>query len=269
MEEWEICSSLHEILFLLWIDTIKNCLKPMLLCLGLVVAVIVISPVSTVAQGVDLDLSKQLLQLQAQVKRLDSALQRQPEGAAVTTQQTTAEGDQGTEKKQSTPGVPEGKQIRAGYQNCAQCHQSRPLGTLPPSHLEALIDSIQGGPQPASAQELSGAGMGQTAQGGRGMQGMSGGKGMGMGMMNGGKGMGGRKEMGMGGGMNKGESAQDSQNMNAKSGGGSVENSTAKSAEPQMQQMQQQMQELQQQMQQIMQIQMQMQLIQMKMMQSN
>ncbi|MDZ4851586.1 MAG: hypothetical protein SGI77_20040 [Pirellulaceae bacterium] len=212
----------------------------LLVALSLVLAAIAISPVPVVAQGGDSDLSKQLSQLQAQVTRLEAALQHQPKAAASTTQQPTAEGNQATEKKQTTPGVSEGMQIRATHQNCVQCHQTRPPGPLPPSHLEALSGDGEGGTQAAGGQESSGAGMGQMAQGGQGMQGMGGGKDMG-----GGQGM-----QGMG-------------------GGGSTESSSANPAEPQLQQMQQQIQHLQQQMQQMMQIQMQMQLIQMKMMQPN
>ena len=151
-----------------------------LVALSLVLAAIAISPVSVVAQGGDSDLSKQLLQLQAQITRLEAALQHQPKAAASTTQQPTEEGNQSTEKKQATPGVPEGKQIKASLQNCVQCHQTRPAGLLPPTHLESLSGGGQGGTQAAGGQESSGAGMGQMAQGGQGMQGMDGGKEMGM-----------------------------------------------------------------------------------------
>ncbi len=251
----------------------------LMVALPLVIAAIAISPVQAVAQGGDSDLSKQLSQLQAQVTRLEFALNHKPQDAASTPQQPSAEGNQANVQKQATPGVPEGMQIRATHQNCLQCHQTRPPGPLPPSHLEPLSGGGQGGTQAAGGQESSGAGMGQMAQGGQGMQGMDGGKGMGMmggGMgMGGGKGMqgmGGGKGMGMGGGkglQGMGQMAQGGQGNQAMGGGGSTESSSANPAEPQMKQMQQQIQQLQQQMQQMMQMQMQMQLIQMKMMQPN
>lgn len=273
----------------------------------IVLGSVAISAVPAVAQDADSDLSKQLSQLQAQVMRLEAALNHQPQAAASMALQPSAAGTQATVQEQRTPGVPAGMQIAASFQNCLQCHQSRPPGPLPASHLQAL--SGQGGSQVAGGQQPSGAGMGQMSQGGQAMQGGSGGmemggdKKMGMGGMGmgsdkkmgmGGMGMGGDKKMGMGGdkkmgmgmmgggkgmmgggmgmmggGMKMGGGSQDSQGMGAMGGGDSMSGADAAPIEAQLKSMQQQIQQLQQQVQQMMQIQMQMQLIQMKSMQSN
>lgn len=274
-------------------------LPRVLVALLLIVSAGATSSLPAVAQNADSDLSAQLLQLQKQVKRLEAAVGNRPDAESAMTMQSNSESQQATVQEQRTPGVPEGMQIKASYQNCLQCHQTRPAGPLPPSHLEALSGSGKSGSQAAGGQQTSGAGMGQMSQGGQSMQGGSGGMGMGgdkkmgMGMMGGGEGMGmgmmgGKKKMGMmggggmgmgggkgmgmgmmGGGMNMGDSSQDSQDMSGMSGGSSMNGSESTPIESQVQQMRQQIQQLQQQMQQMMQIQMQMQLIQMKSMQSN
>tara|TARA_A100001391_G_scaffold184653_1_gene152657 strand:+ start:1444 stop:2307 length:864 start_codon:yes stop_codon:yes gene_type:complete len=273
----------------------------LIVALLLIVGTGATSSLPAMCQDADSDLSAQLLQLQKQVKRLEAAVGNRPDAESAMTMQSNSDSQQATVREQRTPGVPEGMQIKASYQNCLQCHQTRPAGPLPPSHLVALSGSGKSGSQAAGGQQTSGAGMGQMSQGGQSMQGGSGGMGMGgdkkmgMGMMGGGKGMGmgmmgGKKKMGMGmmggggmgmgdgkgmgmgmmgGGMNMGDSSQDSQEMSGMSGGSSMNGSESTPIESQVQQMRQQIQQLQQQMQQMMQIQMQMQLIQMKSMQSN
>ena len=160
-------------------------------------------PAAKHAVPADKDLADQIRQLNAKVARLEAALnpdiKTTPSGAP----------DKGVQagKPDRAEGVPPGNRISAKYQNCLQCHQKRPSGPLPPSHLEMAEGSDKG----ATQGDKTGTGDNKTlADGKAGMgdkgMGMMGGKGMGMGMMSGrGMGMGMMDEKkgmsGMGGGM--------------------------------------------------------------------
>lgn len=203
-------------------------LRLTILMVGSVLALGWIWPMTAMAQEFDRNMSSQLMKLQEQVARLEAALNqnssRMPSG-------TPAQGGQAGTQDTTSGGAPAGSRIRATHQNCLQCHQTRPSGPLPPSHLERL------GGGAADGQGASSAGAGQAAMG-QGGQGMGGG--MGKGMMAG----------GMGGGMGKGMMAGGMGGGQAATGG-----STTRTVDEQMQQMQQQMQQI-----------MQMQMLQMRMM---
>ena len=176
---------------------------------GSVLALGWIWPMTAMAQEFDRNMSSQLMKLQEQVARLEAALKQNSNGTA---SDTPAQSDPAGTQDTTSGGAPAGSRIRATHQNCLQCHQTRPSGPLPPSHLERL------GGGAADGQGASSAGAGQAAMG-QGGQGMGGG--MGKGMMGGGMGM-------MGGGQ-------------AATGG-----STTRTVDEQMQQMQQQMQQIMQ-----------------------
>mgnify|MGYP003671227382 CR=1 FL=1 len=206
-------------------------LRLTILMVGSVLALGWIWPMTAMAQEFDRNMSSQLMKLQEQVARLEAALKQNSNGTA---SDTPAQSDPAGTQDTTSGGAPAGSRIRATHQNCLQCHQTRPSGPLPPSHLERL------GGGAADGQGASSAGAGQAAMG-QGGQGMGGG--MGKGMMGGGMGMGmGKGKMGGGMGMMGGGQAA--------TGG-----STTRTVDEQMQQMQQQMQQI-----------MQMQMLQMRMM---
>ena len=210
-------------------------LRLTILMVGSVLALGWIWPMTVTAQEFDQNMSSQLMKLQEQVARLEAALNqnssRMPSG-------TPAQGGQAGTQDTTSGGAPAGSRIRATHQNCLQCHQTRPSGPLPSSHLERL------GGGAADGQGASSAGAGQAAMG-QGGQGMGGG--MGKGMMGGGMGKG---MMAGGMGMGKGKMGGDMGGGQAATGG-----STTRTVDEQMQQMQQQMQQI-----------MQMQMLQMRMM---
>ena len=212
--------------------------------LGSVLALGLIWPALATAQDLEPNLTSQLVELQEQVARLEAALKQNSNGTA---SDTPAQSDPAGTQDTTSGGAPAGSRIRATHQNCLQCHQTRPSGPLPPSHLERL------GGGAADGQGASSAGAGQAAMG-QGGQGMGGG--MGKGMMGGGMGMGmgkGKMGGGMGMGMGKGKMGGGMGMM----GGGQAATggSTTRTVDEQMQQMQQQMQQI-----------MQMQMLQMRMM---
>lgn len=215
-------------------------LRLTILMVGSVLALGWIWPMTVTAQEFGQNMSSQLMKLQEQVARLEAALNqnssRMPSG-------TPAQGGQAGTQETTSGGAPAGFRIRATHQNCLQCHQTRPSGPLPPSHLERL------GGGAADGQGASSAGAGQAAmgQGGQGMGGGMGKGGMGKGMMGGGMGKG---MMAGGMGMGKGKMGGDMGGGQAATGG-----STTRTVDEQMQQMQQQMQQI-----------MQMQMLQMRMM---
>jgi Spy/CpxP family protein refolding chaperone len=158
------------------------------------------------------ELADQIRQLNAKVARLEAALKQDliatPSGAP-------AKGGP-ADQPVKVDGVPPGKRIAAKYQNCAECHKTRPTGPLPPNHLEPAEGSDKGANQddqtgtaanktPADG-KAGMAGMSDKGMGMKGMgMGMMKGKGMGMegkgkGMAGGGGGMGGMKDDAMGGG---------------------------------------------------------------------
>ena len=176
------------------------------------------------------ELADQIRQLNAKVARLEAALKQDPK--ATPSGVPDKGGMAGMQDK--TGGNPPGGRVSAKYQNCLQCHQKRPSGPLPPSHLEVAEGSDKGAKQDDKT-GTGGTGMGTKdgdemmemmkmmemmqmkmkkmmgGMGGGGMDGMAmGGKGMGMmeekkaagmGMMAEKKGMGGMggDKAGMGG----------------------------------------------------------------------
>lgn len=173
-----------------------------------------IQPSAAIAQAPDQNLASQLSELQAKVARLEAALNRQPGGSSTAMPQQSNSADmQGMAGMAAAdPGdsqIQAGSQIKAGYQNCLQCHRTRPTGPLPPSHLDFVGNGSAGG-NAGGAQSGSTADSGGQSMGGMGMDKgkMGGGMGMGMdkekmgggmGMMGGGMGMGGM-DKGMSGG---------------------------------------------------------------------
>lgn len=132
-------------------------------------------------------LAEQIRLLNAKVVRLEATLKQDRKG---TPSGTPDKG--GLEDRQDkTGGDPPGGRVSARFQNCLQCHQTKPSGPLPPSHLEKA-----GGSDTGMVEGRAAAGQ-REPQPDKGM-GMMGGKGMGMGMMDEGMGMMGGKSMGMG-----------------------------------------------------------------------
>ena len=232
------------------------------------------------------DLASQLSELQAKVARLEAALNKQAGGSPTATpQQSDTANVQGGSNPAAADAassqIPPGFQLEAGYQNCLQCHRTRPSGPLPPSHLARASNAsaggdaggAQSGSTAAGDQPTEGGGMGMGGMGkgmmgggmgmggmGKGMMGGDMGDGMGMGGMSGGMGGGmGGSSGGMGGGSGKPDmgSMGDAGGTNAAmSGTGSMD---------QLQQMQQQMQMMMQmQMMQMEVMEMQMKMMQMK-----
>ena len=130
-------------------------------------------------------LAEQVQQLRAKVAKLEAALSPGQE----TGQSSPMKPGQGTGTgaKAGGKGMSQGVRVSARYQDCLKCHQTRPNGSLPPSHLETGGDIDTG--------TVGGGGMGKMSGGKSG-----GGMGMmGLGMMGGGKSGGGMGMMGGGG----------------------------------------------------------------------
>lgn len=184
----------------------------------------------------DQDLASQIAELHAKVAKLEAVLKQNSNGTPSDTSEQ--EGEAGTQEKAG--GDAPSDRVSAKFQNCIQCHQTRPRGPLPPSHLEMAGDNNNGTAEAGAAdgQGAPGPGAGRKMRGQGKSKGMMG-KGMGK-SMRGGMGM--EK---MGSGMGKGM------------GGGEAEmgGSTSEAMDQQMKQIQQQMKQMQQQMQQLMQMQ--------------
>ena len=130
----------------------------------------------------DKDLAEQIKLLTAKVARLEAALPQDTKGTP-----PAAPGKVDAAASQDKSGAPAGYRIAAKYQNCAQCHQTRPSTPLPASHLEKTADTAMAGmpgmsdpPKPASgmpgmADKAKPAGMGMGMMGM--MDGMMGGMG--------------------------------------------------------------------------------------------
>ena len=184
-------------------------LRPTVFMVTAVLTLASIRPSTAIAQAADQNLASQLSELQAKVARLEAALNRQPgRSSTAMPQQTNSADMQGMAGMAAAdPGdsqIQADSQIKAGYQNCLQCHRTRPTGPLPPSHLDFVGNSSAGG-NPGGAQSGSTADSGGQSMGGMGMDEgkMGGGMGMGMdkGKSGGGMGMMGGGSRGMGKGM--------------------------------------------------------------------
>lgn len=130
----------------------------------------------------------ELQKLQDRIVHLQAALKEDHKGATTT---ATEEGTQGA----SADGSPDVR-IAPRYRDCLQCHQTRPSGPLPASH---LVASGAQSAVPGKPMGMMGNGMGMMGDRRMGMMGgehMGGGQGMGM--MGGGSGK--DKMQGMGGG---------------------------------------------------------------------
>ena len=145
----------------------------------------------------DQNLADQITELHAKVAKMEAILKQGETGTP------SATPDKGglASKQDKTGGEQPGGRASAKFQNCVQCHQTRPSGPLPVSHLEAVAKKDVGAKQDGMAgmgdkktPEAGKDGMGMGMMGGKGM-GMMGGKGMGM---MGGKGMGMMEGKGMG-----------------------------------------------------------------------
>ncbi|MHC5537672.1 Spy/CpxP family protein refolding chaperone [Singulisphaera rosea] len=166
-------------------------------------------------------LAEQVQQLRAKVAKLEAALSQGQE----TGQSSPRNPDQGTGTGAATgdKGARQSGRVSAKFQNCIQCHQTRPSGPLPPSHLETAGDTDTGTGAGGGMGKMSGGKSG----GGMGMMGMGkmgGGKsGGGMGMMGGGgmgmKGMGKMSGGKSGGGMPMMDDDSDEMGMGKMSGG--------------------------------------------------
>ena len=82
------------------------------------------------------DLAEQIRQLNAKVARLEAALPPDPKG---TPPAAPVKADAAVSQDKSG-GAPAGYRIASKYQNCLQCHQTRPSTPLPPSHLEKTAE---------------------------------------------------------------------------------------------------------------------------------
>ena len=165
----------------------------------------------TNAQEPDQYLASQLSELQAKVARLEAALNHKSSAAKPSSQATQNAGT-------STSGP----QVSAKYQNCTQCHQTRPSGPLPASHLE-----FPSGNKPTTEPSAT---VGQQAPD-KGMAKMGADKGMGMGMgmmekMD--KMMGMMEKMMSGGGMKLGQGAPGISGMSGMGGSASPTNAESK-----------------------------------------
>ena len=131
------------------------------------------------------DLAEQIKLLNAKVARLEAALPKDPKGTPPGVP-GKVDAPVGPDK---TGGAPPGYRIAAKYQNCLQCHQTRPSTPLPPSHLEKTGDKATSampgmpgmsdppkpdGGMPGMADKAKSAGMGMGMMGM--MDGMMGGK---------------------------------------------------------------------------------------------
>ena len=88
----------------------------------------------------DKDLAEQIKLLIAKVARLEAALPQDPKATP-----PAAAGKVDAAAGQAKSGAPAGYRIAAKYQNCLQCHQTRPSTPLPPSHLEKTADEAMTG----------------------------------------------------------------------------------------------------------------------------
>lgn len=239
------------------------------------------------------DLATQLSELQAKVARLEAAISGKTgkSPATMPLQNDTANmqgrSNQATSDAASSQ-IPPGFQLNAGYQNCLQCHRTRPTGPLPPSHLERIgNDSAAGNasgpegepttdsrvqPMGGSNTGMAGGGMGKGMMGGGMAKGSMGGGEMGMGKakMGGGMGMGmmgcgmGMSGMSSGSGGMGGDSGKPGMGSMGNAGGTDAGMSGIRPMD-QLQQMQQQMQMMMQmQMMQMKVMEMQMKMLQMK-----
>ena len=137
------------------------------------------------------DLAEQIKLLQAKVTRLEAAV----------TKLAPLAGDSGKGVKAGDKGADQGARVAAKFQNCTECHQKRPSGPLPPTHLDMTASTT---PPPTSEPGKSGPGKSAMPDPGDGkMKGMDmKEKGMGMDMKEKGMGMGmDMKQKGMGMGM--------------------------------------------------------------------
>ena len=150
-------------------------------------------------------LTEQVQQLRAKVAKLEAALSQGQESGQ-SSPRNPGQGT-GTGAAAGDTGAGQGGRVSAKFQNCIQCHQTRPSGPLPPSHLETVGDidtgTAGGGGLGKKSGGKSGGGMGMKGMGKMGGGKSGGGMGMmdddsdemGMGKMSGGKSSGG--SMGM------------------------------------------------------------------------
>ena len=166
---------------------------------GLMLAIFLSGPATVAAQDktdtskgtdphappVDKSIASQIAELHAKVARLEAALKQDPKATASGMPGMSGMGAPSDKTGADAPG-----RVSAKFQNCLQCHQSRPSGPLPPSHLE------KAGAADAAAKDggmagMPGMGDKKKPAVGMGMMGMMEGKGMGM------MGMDKMKDMGM------------------------------------------------------------------------
>ena len=159
-----------------------------------VLAVASIWPAAAYAQEPDQNLASQLSELQAKVARLEAALNQKTSGGTAAAAMRSGKGN--TQNK--TAGATPSQRVSASYQNCIQCHQTRPPGPLPASHFESPGGNAKGTAEPGPA-DPSGTAAPQVPSPDKGMAKMGADKGMGMGMMEKMDGMMGMMEKMMGG----------------------------------------------------------------------
>jgi len=237
------------------------------------------SPIVVTAREFEQNLHSQLVELQQKVAQLEAALNQKSAGMPQTTSQPAEQATMQNMRGMSATASPEQAipNISPAFQNCLQCHRTRPAGPLPATHLLDVSQAASGSQmatggtanqQPAMASDAGGGMKGDKGMG----MGMMG-KGMGMmgGMMGGKSGMGGMSGMGgTSGGMSGGAGGMSgmggaSGGMSGGAGGmsgmgdqgmGSMGGSGTASGGVDATAMQQQMNQMQKQMQQLMQMQM-------------
>jgi len=123
------------------------------------------------SQATDQDLASQILELQAKVARLEAALNRDHKDPLSGTSDT--EGVSDSQDKSGSDSS--NNRVSSKFQNCLQCHRTRPNGQLPVSHLEPAGGSDKG----TKSGGMSRMGASKKPASGKSM-GMMGGKGMDM-----------------------------------------------------------------------------------------
>lgn len=96
-------------------------------------------PIVVTGQEFEQNLHSQLVELQQKVAQLEAALNQKSAsataGSSPPATQPSMQNGQGMAA--TAPAAQAAPNIKPGFQNCVQCHQTRPPGPLPATHLVA------------------------------------------------------------------------------------------------------------------------------------